>query len=65
MSVRHDDDDNDNDNDSGNGLLTLPGLSAESVGVMNTLSGDNVRGLMSSEELCSLLRDCEAGFDAT
>jgi hypothetical protein len=45
-------------------LLTLPGLSVESVGVMNTLSGDNVHGLMSSEELCSLLRDCEAGFDA-
>jgi hypothetical protein len=31
---------------------------------IDRLSGDNVHGLMSSEELYSLLEDCEAGFSA-
>ena len=60
VSVRQHDDDNDNND----GSLTLSGLSAKSMGMINTLRGDSVHGPMSSEELYSLLEDCEAGFHA-
>jgi hypothetical protein len=42
----------------------LQGLNAESIGIMNTFTSEETGGLMSSEELYSLLERFEASFDA-